>query len=169
MTGPLAQMYAMLAKQRDPMGTRISQPGLQPLSEYTNRQPMAFRPPGEAGPAPPVFGAGNINLSNRPEVLNPNGDVSTVRSMSANIDGREVLMPTVSEDGRIMSDDEAVRQYIKTGLNLGIFKTPADADAYAKQLHERQSTLPLANPMPPGRARPPRPANPQILSTLMGK
>ena len=114
-----------------------------------------FRGPGmmEVGPAPPVFGQGNVNLSNRPEVLNPNGDVSTVRSMSTNIDGKEVLMPTVSEDARLMSDDEAIRQYLETGRYLGKFNTVAEADAYAKALHERQATLPLTNPVP-DRSRP---------------
>ena len=107
-----------------------------------------FRGGLEPGPAPPVYGRGNINLSNRPEVMNPNGDVSTVRSMSANIDGREVLMPTVSEDARIMSDEEAVQQYLRTGRSLGLFNTPEEATAYAQQLHERQATLPVANPVP---------------------
>jgi hypothetical protein len=106
-------------------------------------QTPPFRGAGmEVGPAPPVYGPGNINLSNRPEVMN-GGDVSTVRSMSANIDGREVLMPTVSEDARIMSDDEAVQQYLQTGRHLGMFDTPDQANDY-----ERQSTLPQGNPVP---------------------
>ena len=121
--------------------------GIRPLTGVQQTPPFRL-PSDEVGPAPPVFGAGNINLSNRPEVRNPDGSVSTVRSMSANIDGREVLMPTVSDDARIMSDDEAVQQYLKTGKNLGIFDTVPAADAYAKQLHERQSTLPLTNPVP---------------------
>lgn len=121
--------------------------GIRPLSGVQQTPPFRL-PSDEVGPAPPVFGAGNINLSNRPEVRNPDGSVSTVRSMSANIDGHEVLMPTVSDDARIMSDDEAIQQYLKTGKNLGMFNTPADADSYAQQLHMRQSTLPVTNPVP---------------------
>ncbi|MDO9381830.1 MAG: hypothetical protein Q7T86_03110 [Hyphomicrobiaceae bacterium] len=81
---------------------------------------------------------GNINLHNRPKVKNADGSISTVRSMSANIDGREVLLPTVSDDGRVMSDDEAIRQYERTGRHLGMFDSPAAATAYAQRLHGDQ-------------------------------
>jgi len=58
--------------------------------------------------------------------------------MSANFDGREVLLPTVSDDGRIMSDDEAIDLYRRTGRNLGAFDSPDHATAYAQSLHSAQ-------------------------------
>lgn len=85
--------------------------------------------------------AGNIDLNNRPVVRNPDGSISTVRSISANFDGREVLIPTVSDDGRVLSDDEAIAQYQKTGRNLGIFDTPDNATAYAQRLHQDQERM----------------------------
>ncbi|VEE52102.1 hypothetical protein [Stenotrophomonas maltophilia] len=81
---------------------------------------------------------GNIDLNNRPVVRNPDGSISTVRSISANFDGQEVLIPTVSEDGRVLSDDDAIAQYQRTGRNLGIFDTPDNATAYAQSLHRDQ-------------------------------
>lgn len=81
------------------------------------------------------FGMGNIDLNNRPTVNNPDGTISTVRSMSFNMDGKEILVPTVSDDGRILTDDEAVDQYRRTGKYLGIFNTPQEATAYAEKLH----------------------------------
>lgn len=59
--------------------------------------------------------------------------------MSVNFGGPEVLIPTVSDDGRLMSDREAIDVYRRTGKHLGMFKTPADATAYAKRLHEQQA------------------------------
>lgn len=89
----------------------------------------------KTGPVRPVV-AGNIDLYNRPHVQNADGTVSTVRSMSFEQDGKEILVPTVSEDGRIMSDDEAIKQYQETGKHLGVFNTPEEANAYADQLHK---------------------------------
>lgn len=84
--------------------------------------------------------AGNIDLKKRPVVNNPDGSYSTVRSMSFNEDGKEVLIPTVAADGsRILSEKEAIDQYHQSGQHLGKFGSPEQATAYAKQLHEQQA------------------------------
>jgi hypothetical protein len=82
---------------------------------------------------------GNIDLNHRPVVRNPDGTISTVRSMSIGVDGREVLIPTVSDDGRVMSNDEAVRTFWQTGRHLGVFDNPDNATAYAITLHNQQA------------------------------
>jgi hypothetical protein len=82
---------------------------------------------------------GNIDLRARPTVKNPDGSISTVRSLGVNIDGHEVLIPTVSDDGRVVSDDEAIDLYRRTGRHLGKFDTPQNATAYAEQLHNAQA------------------------------
>lgn len=112
-----------------------------------------FVPQAAAGAAPARAVAGqvqpgNIDLNARPVVRNSDGSISTVRSMSINVDGKEVLIPTVAEDGsRTLSDEEAVQQFRRSGKHLGIFDTPENATAYANQLHTDQERQ-YASPAP---------------------
>lgn len=91
------------------------------------------------------YGNGNIDLYNRPIVKNKDGSISTVRSMSFNDGNNEVLIPTVSDDGRIMSDNESINNYYKTGKYLGKFNTVDEATNYAKKLHNAQQRYYLNN------------------------
>lgn len=96
--------------------------------------------PDNAAPAG-LSEAGNIDLKNRPRVVNDDGTTSTIRSISINEDGKEVLIPTVSDDGRLLSDADATALYQKTGKHLGKFDSADNATAYAKRLHDDQEAL----------------------------
>lgn len=84
------------------------------------------------------YGLGNIDLNNRIIVYNDDGTISTERSFSTEIDGHEVLLPTIV-NGTILSEEAAIQHYISSGEYLGIFDTISEADAYAERLHERQN------------------------------
>lgn len=86
-----------------------------------------------------LLSPGTIDLHARPRVSNADGTFSTVRSIGINVDGHEVLIPTVSDDGRVLSNDDAIQLFRQTGKHLGVFDTPAHATAYAKHLHEDQA------------------------------
>ena len=88
---------------------------------------------------------GNIDLSRRPWVQNEDGSVSTVRSMGINMDGKEYLIPTVSDDGRVMSDDEAVDEFRRSGRHLGVYDSPEASTAAAEAIHRDQEANPPDN------------------------
>jgi hypothetical protein len=95
----------------------------------------------QAGAQPPgLVEPGNIDLSNRRVVPNADGTVSTVRSFSVNIDGKETLLPQISPTGKVWSQQEAIANYRKTGQHLGKFDSVASANAYAQQVHQDQAT-----------------------------
>jgi hypothetical protein len=94
-------------------------------------------------PKPPMlYGMlerGNIDPLKRPIIHNADGSYSTTRSMSFEEDGVQVLVPTIAHDGKVMSNEEAVRYYHKTGEHLGKFDTPANADRSAVNIHNYQA------------------------------
>lgn len=83
---------------------------------------------------------GNLDLSNRPQVQNPEtGGISTVYSTSIGTPKGEVLIPRVSEDGRLLSEKEAEEEYHKTGHHLGIYSSPEEATKAAELIHQQQA------------------------------
>ena len=119
---PQAVDYAALAKQ---------------AGAVSSSGPMTMTPSDSAPNG--LVTPGNIDLAHRPHVKNPDGSISTVLSMSFGTDKGEVLVPKVSPDGRILTDQQAIDLYNRTGQHLGIFKTPDAADRYAETLHQDQA------------------------------
>lgn len=96
------------------------------------------------------YGAGNIDLYDRPQYRNANGSISTVDSTSYNIDGQEVLLPTVwNRNGtpyHSSNDEEILQRYWDTGEYLGKFSTVEEANDYAEKLHlEQQERYPSSS------------------------
>lgn len=87
---------------------------------------------------PGLVEPGTIDLLSRPTVRNPDGSISTVKSMSFTDNGYEVLIPTVSPSGAMLTPEGAMALYQFSGKHLGKFKDPMAADAYAKMLHDQQ-------------------------------
>lgn len=89
---------------------------------------------------PGLLEPGNIDLHARPIVKNPDGTISTVKSMSFSDDGKtEILIPMISPSGTTLTQKGAIELYRKTGQHLGKFNSPNAADAYAMHLHNDQA------------------------------
>lgn len=115
---------------------------------------------------------GNINLKNRPKVKNDDGSFSTVRSISVNMDGKEVLIPTISDDGKLLSNEDAIRNFKETGKNLGKFKDIDSANNYAEKLHNEQANYYAKKPIfsVPGPAdKPIKVSSKELIDSMVAK
>jgi hypothetical protein len=86
--------------------------------------------------------AGNIDLTNRPRVKMPDGSTATVYTTSYENDaGQTVLVPRVTNEGKVLEPQAAIKYWREKGQDLGTFFTRADADKYANDLHKQQEKL----------------------------
>ena len=90
------------------------------------------------------YGEGNIDLYNRPIYKNADGTISTVDSVTFQVDDKFVVLPTIVKDEngkpkRLESDEEIWAHYEKTGEYLGEFDTLDESNAYANKLHTAQA------------------------------
>lgn len=119
----------------------------QVRQEQTQQQGVALKgadigltsPTAIVGQHPGMVAPGNVDLTTRPDTRQPDGSHSSVHSESSNENGMEVLYPTIADDGRQMTSDEAWAQYKRTGKHLGKFATVDAANAYADKLHRQQA------------------------------
>ena len=101
-------------------------------------------PPGLDGKVPTPQarpdGAPTLDPGSQPAVQNENGDISTVRTMGFEDNGRQVNVPSVpAEGGRIMSNEEAYQRYKETGKHLGKYDTIDEASTAAERLHQQEA------------------------------
>jgi hypothetical protein len=82
-----------------------------------------------------MFGGGTSGTA---PVQNADGTVSTLRSIGIEEDGKHILIPTVV-GGRVVSNEEAIAEYHRTGKNLGVFATREASDAAGQALHESEA------------------------------
>lgn len=52
--------------------------------------------------------------------------------------GRVILLPTVVGN-RVVSNNQAIQHWRRTGQNLGVFRNEQLADSYARMLHDQQA------------------------------
>lgn len=77
---------------------------------------------------------------NRPSYIDEEGGRRSEYKMGFNDGENEVLIPTVV-GGKQLSEDEAIAQYERTGLNMGKFKTPEEAEYASKMRTAKYNML----------------------------
>jgi hypothetical protein len=61
--------------------------------------------------------------------------------MGVNIDGQEVLLPTVSDEGRLLEPEAAIAEYKRTGKHLGVYSSVEASNRGAERLHKEQEAM----------------------------
>ena len=84
---------------------------------------------------------GNIDIVNRPRVPRQSGATSTLATIVVGFDDGHVVLPTVSDDGRMMTEQEAIETYRKTGKHLGKFSDLQQAVSASELLHKQQESM----------------------------
>lgn len=125
--------------QGDPKAFRIQ--GLDQDGNALLMHPDMLSSSGAAAKDPDLVEPGNIDLTKRPIVHNKDGSYSTVRSITIGTKKGQVNIPTVHENGYIMTNDEAVKHYQESGKHLGIYKTTRAAVRAAQNVHEDQAKM----------------------------
>jgi len=87
---------------------------------------------------PGLVEKGNVDLSKRQIVDNPDGSYGTEFSMSFNDGKYEVLIPTIF-DGKHHTEEQAIQHYRKTGEHMGKFASGdiKNIEGYSERLHKR--------------------------------
>lgn len=88
----------------------------------------------------------NFDPTTRTRFPNEDGSERSLVSRSFEIDGKETLIPTVHpETGEVMSDEDAIKYYHKTGQHLGQYPTREEATAAGQQYSENQEPPGIEN------------------------
>lgn len=133
---------------KDAMLRRMLKDGEQPASRALAETMSDRVVPDTTGQG--LLEPGNLDLTARPYVKNPDGSTSTVRSMGVNMDGKEYLIPTVSDDGRVMGDQEAIDYFRRTGKHMGVYSSPETSTQSAETIHLDQMAHPPRNTLAAG-------------------
>lgn len=75
------------------------------------------------------------------KLFNPDGTVSTVRTISFDEDGVEVLIPTVV-GGKLLTNEQAVELFRRSGRHFGKFSSVQRANDFAAKLHDVEASKP---------------------------
>ncbi len=90
---------------------------------------------------------GNVDLYRQPSVFNPHGGRSTVNSIGVNFDGKEYLLPQVTPDGRLLTPDQAIDEFKRTGRHLGVYADEQSAARAGSRLHDQYARGDYPNPL----------------------
>jgi hypothetical protein len=115
----------------------VTEPVTPPVAEAGVKTPTPEPKPLPKG----LITEGNIDLNKRPVVHRDDGKISTVNSITVGFDDGFYVIPTVTEEGLLLDNDQAVEYFKKTGKHLGRFYDQETADAFARQLHLDQEKM----------------------------
>jgi len=110
----------------------------------SSAKPVGGFDPSSAKPLASAFPTGMVepgtqnpfDYSKYPKVKNPDGSFSNVVTFSTNIDGKEVLLPSMV-GGKRLTAQQAIEHYRKTGEHFGKFDSPEAAQAFADDVEKK--------------------------------
>jgi hypothetical protein len=89
---------------------------------------------------------GNIDVSSRKTIKLSNGEIELFKPMAFRNAGKVIVVPTITEGGKLLTESGAINKYFETGMHLGIFDDMSEAKVRIEQLEkERFKDTPKEN------------------------
>ncbi len=137
MGGPNPRLNLLNNVSTEDQKPQVAEPVTPPVAEAGVKTPTPEPKPLPKG----LITEGNLDLNKRPVVPRDDGKISTVNSITVGFDDGFYVIPTVTEEGLLLDNDQAVEYFKKTGKHLGRFYDQETADAFAQQLHLDQEKM----------------------------
>jgi hypothetical protein len=80
-----------------------------------------------------------VDASGLPSIQLPDGSMARVRPITFEHNDMNVVIPTVTEAGELLSDSQAIDKYLSSNWHLGKFGDPGAAQRYVDILKEKDS------------------------------
>jgi len=79
---------------------------------------------------------GNIDTSSRKPIVLSNGEIGLFKPMAFRNAGKVIVVPTITDGGKLLTESGAINKYFETGMHLGVFDNMSDAKIHIEELEK---------------------------------
>ena len=81
---------------------------------------------------------GNMDTTSRKPIKLSNGEIELFKPMAFRNSGKVIVVPMITDGGKLLTESGAINKYFETGMHLGIFNNMTDAKRLIEELEEQR-------------------------------